>query len=138
MAHEMATSNPPFKPISTFFGLWHEHRRGAHRGMHRFYFRDKLILLLNTKFFSKKMGSYASLKPKNAVIISPQAFNARKLSSLSSNIELDIVKVAATAPGMDCNKVSAMLISRCHSQSHAWLRYVRVNHWLAMMRGSNL
>ncbi|CAM9799729.1 unnamed protein product, partial [Ectocarpus fasciculatus] len=47
VAHEMATSNPPFKPISSFFGLWHEHRRGAHRGMHRFYFHDKLILLIN-------------------------------------------------------------------------------------------
>ncbi len=28
---------PPFQSIANFFGLWHEHRRGAHKGLHEFY-----------------------------------------------------------------------------------------------------
>jgi hypothetical protein len=104
----MASSNPPFKPISSFFGLWHEHRRGAHRGMHRFYFEDKLILLLNVKFFSKKMGSYGALKPKSASILSPQEFRNRSPQTnrnVSPNILKNIVEVPATAPGMSCTQV---------------------------------
>jgi hypothetical protein len=40
--------SPPFQGISTLFGLWHEHRRGAHKGLHEFYWEGKYILLLNT------------------------------------------------------------------------------------------
>lgn len=111
VAHEMATSNPPFKPISSFFGLWHEHRRGAHRGMHRFYFHDKLILLINIKFFSKNMGSYASFKPTTAVVIPPQSFLNRKLSSESLPAEMikKIVEVPATSTGLTCTQVLLIL-----------------------------
>ena len=28
---------PPFGTPARFFGLWHEHRRGAHKGLHEFY-----------------------------------------------------------------------------------------------------
>ncbi|EKX48023.1 hypothetical protein GUITHDRAFT_106107 [Guillardia theta CCMP2712] len=41
------TSSTPWKPISNFFGLWHEPRRGIHRGLHRFHFRNKCVLLVD-------------------------------------------------------------------------------------------
>ena len=28
---------PEFEPIASFFGIWHEHRRGGHKGLHEFY-----------------------------------------------------------------------------------------------------
>jgi len=40
--------SPPFEPIARFFGIWHEHRRGAHKGLHEFYWENKYVLLLNT------------------------------------------------------------------------------------------
>ena len=75
--------------------------------MHRFYFHDKLILLLNIKFFSKNMGSYASLKPTNAVVIPPQSFSNRKLSAepLPAEIVKKIVEVPATKTGLTCTQV---------------------------------
>lgn len=43
-------SRPPFQPIAEFFGIWHEHQRGVHKGLHEFYFGPgaaQYILLLN-------------------------------------------------------------------------------------------
>jgi hypothetical protein len=107
VVHEMASNSPPFRPISEFFGLWHEHRRGAHRGLHKFYFQDKLILLLNIKFFSKKMGSYAALKPATATILQPQAFNKRLLAAaaLTANEISQVVEVAAPTTKLNCDQV---------------------------------
>lgn len=128
VAHEMATSDPPFKPISSFFGLWHEHRRGAHRGMHRFYFQDKLILLINIKFFSKKMGSYDRIKPRGAVVLAPYAFDKRKLVS-NSDLALHIVEVASKEPGISCTQVSCLRLSRLTIRlihSYLFTRFVQV------------
>lgn len=113
VVHEMASSNPPFKPISEFFGLWHEHRRGAHRGLHKFYFQDKLILLFNVKFFSKRMGSYAALKPATATILQPQRFNKRLLTVIPLDaVTLSrIVEVAATETQLSCNQVRIIYFS---------------------------
>lgn len=104
--HEQATSNPPFSPISNFFGLWHEHRRGAHWGLHKFYWRDKLILLINIKRFSEGMGSYADKRPINAVLLNPRDFDKRLLAgALDAEMINRIVITPAKESGQDCNKV---------------------------------
>ena len=72
---------PPFQPIAKVFGIWHEHKRGVHRGMHEFYWnpskddqREKsYILVLNTIGGDK---SYQSLKPASVPLMSPQHFKA--------------------------------------------------------------
>lgn len=43
-------AQPPFQPVAEFFGIWHEHQRGVHKGLHEFYFgrgAKQYILLLN-------------------------------------------------------------------------------------------
>jgi hypothetical protein len=94
--------SPPFQRISDFFGLWHEHRRGAHKGLHEFYWEHgkKYILLLNT--FNGQMDrqqhhtsistststsaggsvntpysytTYLQYKPKDVTFIQPSAFD---------------------------------------------------------------
>ena len=43
-------AQPPFQPVAEFFGIWHEHQRGVHKGLHEFYFGQgakQYILLLN-------------------------------------------------------------------------------------------
>jgi hypothetical protein len=46
-----------FKPISNFFGLWHEARRGQHEGMHRFHYGGQCVLLVDagSEYASKHM-----------------------------------------------------------------------------------
>jgi hypothetical protein len=36
-----------FEPIALFFGIWHEARRGEHRGMHEMWYRDTHVFLVN-------------------------------------------------------------------------------------------
>jgi len=40
-------AHSPWKPISNFFGLWHEPRRGRHEGVHRFHYGGECILLVD-------------------------------------------------------------------------------------------
>ncbi len=51
---------PPFEAIARFFGIWHEHRRGAHRGLHEFYWEHKYVLLLNV-FRSDELAQNAQM-----------------------------------------------------------------------------
>jgi hypothetical protein len=37
----------PFTPVAQFFGIWHEHRRGGHHGLHEFFWEGNYVLLLN-------------------------------------------------------------------------------------------
>ncbi len=45
--HDAPFNPPPFQPISNFFGIWHEHKRGNHRGLHEFYWEGNYVLLIN-------------------------------------------------------------------------------------------
>jgi len=49
---------PPFEPLARFFGLWHEHRRGAHKGLHEFYWENKYVLLLNA-YISRDQAQFS-------------------------------------------------------------------------------
>eukprot|EP00928_Gymnodinium_smaydae_P026909 TRINITY_DN20979_c0_g1_i2.p1 TRINITY_DN20979_c0_g1~~TRINITY_DN20979_c0_g1_i2.p1 ORF type:complete len:318 (+),score=49.37 TRINITY_DN20979_c0_g1_i2:277-1230(+) len=39
--------DPAFAPVAKFFGIWHEARRGAHRGLHELWWGETHILLAN-------------------------------------------------------------------------------------------
>lgn len=59
---------PPFEPVAKFFGIiittitiisisslslsgiWHEHKRGAHKGLHEFHYYSNYILLFNVSY----------------------------------------------------------------------------------------
>ena len=73
----------PFEVIGGFFGIWHEHRRGAHRNMHEFYWssptavksassKSSYILLLNV--FGGVSTSYSAYKPPGTKILQPRDF----------------------------------------------------------------
>lgn len=72
---------PPFQPISKVFGIWHEHKRGVHKGLHEFYWSQgkddrtdrSYFLLLNT--FDAR-NSYEAQRPANAPLLSPLHFKA--------------------------------------------------------------
>eukprot|EP01034_Spumella_vulgaris_P036539 gene36539-45059_t len=72
---------PDFQPYAEFFHLWHERRRGSHRGLHEFYFEGNYILLLNTyssrreaTIAAEVKDSYERLKPKATRILEPYTF----------------------------------------------------------------
>jgi hypothetical protein len=93
---------PPFEPISSFFGIWHEHRRGSHKGLHEFYFFSNYILLLNVH--ETAVGSYKSYKPYTAPIISPSDFHSEVINRMAIK-SLDIRPVKAGLPGESCDQV---------------------------------
>lgn len=66
---------PEFQPISSFFGIWHEHRRGADRGLHEFCWEDKYILLFNVRNLNGEKN-YKSLMPHSAVTVRPETFTS--------------------------------------------------------------
>ncbi len=78
--------HPPFEHVSTYFGIWHEHRRGCHRGLHEFYWtprrdgkaqgnRQVYIMLLNVRETDGRSEStYRQYKPNEIRPISPIAF----------------------------------------------------------------
>ncbi len=98
---DIEDSRPPFYKISTFFGLWHEHKRGNHKGLHEFYFFSNYILLLNIdqsllpplggrqaiqhyqqvpNFQNKyKYFTYESFKPKDIPVLSNDEFHQNYL-----------------------------------------------------------
>ena len=72
---------PPFQPIAKVFGIWHEHKRGVHKGMHEFYWSPKgsdvkdqsYFLVLNTMSGQR---SYEAYKPANVPLLTPKHFKA--------------------------------------------------------------
>lgn len=93
--------NPPFQKISNFFGLWHEHKRGNHKGLHEFYFYSNYILLLNVDSTAssalpnnyqgkKRYLNYEQLKPKDVPIISRDDFHQNYLAEIKSKQALEL------------------------------------------------
>jgi len=127
---EPAEYQPPdFEPVARFFGLWHEHKRGAHRGLHEFYFEDSYVLLLNTFNPSKDrvnglpgifVGSYAKFMPKNVVPIHQRNFDPR-LVLQGRRRRLGVIGYPAGATDLACTQVCAQVGKQCRAD---WLPIV--------------
>lgn len=68
-----------FEPISEFFRLWHEHKRGAHRGVHEFYWKNRYVVILNIfdsvgRRAIGRFTNYRSLMPPSARVIARNEF----------------------------------------------------------------
>lgn len=72
-----------FEQVGKFFGLWHEHQRGVHRGVHEFYWKNRYVLILNIfESASRRDGevyegpakNYKSLMPSSARVIARSEF----------------------------------------------------------------
>lgn len=104
---------PEFQPVAEFFGLWHEHRRGSHRGLHEFYFEGNYIMLFNTYGGrgsggidrSRGADTYKLLRPPSAHTLDPKSFDKSLLLGLrSKGVKIDTHK--ASEPGLSCDQVS--------------------------------
>jgi hypothetical protein len=94
--------NPPFQKVSDFFGLWHEHKRGNHKGLHEFYFYSNYILLLNVdqsaasplpnKYQSDKYRhkNYEQFKPTEARLLNREEFQQNELTEVKKKFSLEI------------------------------------------------
>jgi hypothetical protein len=66
-------ANEEFNMIAGYFKIWHEHKRGSHRGLHSFYWgNDKYVLLLNVHDYYS--NAYASKRPSQARVFSNSHF----------------------------------------------------------------
>jgi hypothetical protein len=101
---------PEFQPIASFFGLWHEHQRGNHNGLHEFYFEGNYILLLNIfrvrTQHDVQIISYRDKLPDQHDVLSPSQFDSR-LIDRAKRKHLDNANVfRADKTGVSCDEVS--------------------------------
>ncbi|CAN0180353.1 unnamed protein product [Scytosiphon promiscuus] len=105
----------PFKPLSDFFGIWHEYRRGEHSGMHTFrYDGGSHVMLINAA-----KSPYARLKPSALL---PAQMNAlrggesgggrglKMVAGESASMSCDEV---CSAKGMECKESTFELLNAC-------------------------
>lgn len=98
---------PPFEAIASYFGIWHEHRRGSHRGLHEFYWNngDAYVLLFNV-FEVQGSNNYKRLKPPSAGILTPSMFkHAPRPAKEQKPLPENIAAVASKNIGANCNQV---------------------------------
>jgi hypothetical protein len=119
-----------FAPIASFFGLWHEHRRGNHQGVHEFYWEGNYLLLLNVYDESSTHGvggGGAAGKPEKRTFkhlmppeIRPLRHTGQFDKSLLSEYKrrnLHIVTTKAERAGMSCSDVCAARGQRCQAEN---------------------
>lgn len=112
----------PFEPVAAFFGIWHEHRRGNHRGLHEFYWEGNYLLLLNIfdpaassmHLSSSSSGSggtstYRYLMPTNVKPIRQGKQFDKSLLAEVKRRNLHIQPVKATKTGMSCDMVRIII-----------------------------
>lgn len=92
-----------FEAVSNFFGLWHEHRRGNHNGLHEFYFAKNYVMLFNV--YSQNSGkTYRHLMPSGTRLFHHNEFDKNKLSS-----SLQLHPTKADRAGMSCVEVRTLV-----------------------------
>ena len=105
-----------FESVGGFFGLWHEHRRGAHRGVHEFYWHDSYVLVLNLYMDRRKtaVANFGALMPASTSIVSPRAFRSPQLKALNLAAAAKEVTISAAKDvNMDCDAVCASAGLEC-------------------------
>jgi hypothetical protein len=110
----MVDYNPPFETIATFFGIWHEHKRGGHKGLHEFYFENNYLLLLNIHE-DISVGTYRSLMPSSVRPLRRDDFNRKAVDILKSK-KIKNKIVAAQEAGMSCDDVCRDVSKRCKDE----------------------
>jgi hypothetical protein len=107
-----------FAPVASFFGIWHEHRRGNHHGLHEFYFEDNYVLLLNVhdevgRNIGTEKRTYRHLMPPE---IKPQQHSGHFDKTLLAGLQrrkMHVKTSKAPSPGMSCTEVCRAQGQRC-------------------------
>lgn len=102
--------NPPFEPVARLFGIWHEHKRGAHRGLHEFFFEGNYLLLLNVHV--SVANNYRDLMPRAVQPMSKEAFRPEAVAEAkASRIKSQLHR--AKGPGISCDQTCREQGKRC-------------------------
>lgn len=107
-----------FTPLATFFGIWHEHRRGNHQGVHEFYWEGNYILLINVHDEVKAVprGEFKTFKHLMPVHIKPlqstEQFNKNLLAEFKRR-KYNVPTTKSPTPGMNCNQVCESIGKSC-------------------------
>lgn len=113
----------PFEPVAAFFGIWHEHRRGNHRGLHEFYWESNYVLLLNVYDSTIHGGAYnggAGAESTYRHLMPPTVKPIRQGKQFDKSLlvemkrrTLHIQPVKAAKTGMNCNEVTRVNFVHC-------------------------
>jgi len=98
-----------FEPVSTFFGIWHSiPLRGDHKGVMRFWFHRKHVVLISH-------DSPFKAKVSNAVVLNRQAFTSARSAMLDPILaqRMSQIKVMAGPRGKSCSEVCSSASLLC-------------------------
>lgn len=94
----------PFETVGRFFGIWHEHHRGNHKGLHEFYYEGNYVLLLNIHG-SVVNSHYRDWKPGHVHAFTREYFtNKQALLALQAS-KVDKKVYRASQAGLTCHDV---------------------------------
>ena len=110
-----------FEIIGTFFGIWHEHKRASHRGLHEFYWEGRYILLINTWQSRRPVGeqlakNYRAMKPENVHLIERNHFDKSQIDMLRHETINDLRVVKATSKGVNCDDACSASKYKCRPE----------------------
>lgn len=119
-----------FAPIATFFGIWHEHRRGNHQGVHEFYWEGNYLLLLNVhdedlrhrvggRNVGQKRVTFKHLMPPDVKPLRRTDQFDKTLLADFKRRHLKVKTTKAAAPGLSCNAVCSALGQTCKAENLA-------------------
>mmetsp|Transcript_6505 Transcript_6505/g.9747 ORF Transcript_6505/g.9747 Transcript_6505/m.9747 type:complete len:580 (-) Transcript_6505:202-1941(-) len=106
---------PAFQPMAEFFGIWHEHKRGAHNGLHEFYYHSNYIIIVNIFRSEEQLEeavTYAHLLPRKSYLLNPRFFDKSKLPPIDeSNV------MQASGPDISCDTTCRLAGKTCNEES---------------------
>eukprot|EP00752_Nemacystus_decipiens_P007976 g7126.t2 len=107
----------PFEPLSSFFGIWHEYRRGEHLGMHSFrYEGNSHVMLINAA-----KSPYVRLKPPGLL---PATTDTLRGGPSGGGGPLKVV--AGESASMSCDQICSAQGMRCKESTFALLNSCRI------------
>eukprot|EP00903_Cladosiphon_okamuranus_P011864 g11145.t1 len=108
---------PPFKPLSDFFGIWHQYMRGEHLGMHSFRYQgNSHVMLINAA-----KSPYVRLKPAGLL-----PARTDELRGGPSGGDGPMKIVAGESPALSCNRICSAQAMKCKESTFEPLNSCRV------------
>lgn len=97
-----------FQTIATFFGIWHEHRRAAHGGLHEFQWVKKThIMLLNTFGENNQNPTYKKYLPAGVSTVAANQFTSRRWAEAQQMVGQPIVDIDSNNKLSNWNTIAA-------------------------------